>query len=205
MLCASFLGIFAASGVLCLRVDAFSPRPSFPRTSVAAATTRRGVLPSSAASSSPATDPPLPLNPLLDRIKPSKTVEVFSLVKQMEAEGDAVTSLCVGEPDFAPPPGVLDAAAAALQAGRTRYTAVTGTLELRTAIADDLRARKGVAYDPASEIVVGNGAKQVRHRPVRSNLCSSAPDAARVKRRLLGAVPSASTRACWRRAGRGTR
>lgn len=68
-----------------------------------------------------------PLNPLLSQIKPSKTVEVFSLVKQMEAEGETVTSLCVGEPDFAPPQCVLDAATAAMNGGQTRYTAVTGT------------------------------------------------------------------------------
>ncbi|EED87452.1 aspartate aminotransferase [Thalassiosira pseudonana CCMP1335] len=101
-----------------------------------------------------------PLNPLLSQIKPSKTVEVFSLVKQMEAEGETVTSLCVGEPDFAPPQCVLDAATKAMTNGQTRYTAVTGTLELRQAIADDLKSRKGIQYNPMTEIVVGNGAKQ---------------------------------------------
>ena len=101
-----------------------------------------------------------PLNPLLSQIKPSKTVEVFSLVKQMEAEGETVTSLCVGEPDFSPPSCVLDAATNAMQAGQTRYTAVTGTLDLRKAISNDLKNRKGVEYNPMNEIVVGNGAKQ---------------------------------------------
>lgn len=101
-----------------------------------------------------------PLNPLLSRIKPSKTVEIFSLVKQMQSEGIEVTSLCVGEPDFPPPPTVLAAAAAAMADGQTRYTAVTGTADLRSAIANDLSKRKGVSYDPMTEIVVGNGAKQ---------------------------------------------
>jgi len=81
-------------------------------------------------------------------------------VKQMEAEGETVTSLCVGEPDFAPPQCVLDAATKAMTNGQTRYTAVTGTLELRQAIADDLKSRKGIQYNPMTEIVVGNGAKQ---------------------------------------------
>lgn len=101
-----------------------------------------------------------PLNPLLSRIKPSKTVEIFSLVKQMESEGEVVTSLCVGEPDFDPPIEVMTAATQAMNAGQTRYTAVTGTLELRTAIANDLQKRRGVTYNPNTEIVVGNGAKQ---------------------------------------------
>lgn len=100
------------------------------------------------------------LNPILDTIQPSKTVEIFSLVKQMEADGIQVTSLCVGEPDFQPPTVVLDAAVKALRDGDTKYTAVTGTLALRQAIAQDLKRRKGVSYDPKTEIVVGNGAKQ---------------------------------------------
>lgn len=78
----------------------------------------------------------------------------------MEADGETVTSLCVGEPDFAPPQSVLDAATLAMQNGQTRYTAVTGTAELRNAIAKDLKDRKGVEYNPQTEIVVGNGAKQ---------------------------------------------
>jgi aspartate/methionine/tyrosine aminotransferase len=71
-----------------------------------------------------------------------------------------VTSLCVGEPDFLPPAAVLDAARQAIDDGDTRYTAVTGTAQLRRAIADDLKRRKGVIYNPDTEIVVSNGAKQ---------------------------------------------
>jgi len=78
----------------------------------------------------------------------------------MEAEGEIVTSLCVGEPDFPPPTCVLEAASQAMSAGQTRYTAVSGTIELRKAISDDLRVRKGISYNPVTEIVVGNGAKQ---------------------------------------------
>ena len=78
----------------------------------------------------------------------------------MEAEGEKVTSLCVGEPDFAPPRSVLDAATAAMMDGQTTYTAVTGTAELRKAIAKDLKERKNTDYNPLTEIVVGNGAKQ---------------------------------------------
>ena len=104
-------------------------------------------------------DSSIELNPIVASVKPSKTVEVFSLVKQMEADGETVTSLCVGEPDFLPPKVVLDAAVAAIGDGQTRYTAVTGTAELRTAIAADLKRRKGLDYNAQTEIVVGNGAK----------------------------------------------
>lgn len=97
------------------------------------------------------------INPIVASVKVSKTVEVFGLVKQMEAEGETVTSLCVGEPDFPPPKVVLEAAMAAISGGATRYTAVTGTAELRNAIANDLKRRKGLEYNPQTEIVVGNG------------------------------------------------
>jgi len=107
------------------------------------------------------------LNPLLDLIQPSQTVEIFSKVKEMRANGIDVTGgLCVGEPDFGPPTPVLDAAIAALQGGDTRYTAVTGTAELRRAIADDLQQRKGLTYKPLSEIVVANGAKQAVYQGI---------------------------------------
>jgi len=100
------------------------------------------------------------LNPLVSSVKPSATVEVFSLVKKMQSEGIEVTSLCVGEPDFPPPKAVLDAAISAIADNQTRYTAVTGTAALRNAIAHDLSTRKGITYDANTEIVVGNGAKQ---------------------------------------------
>lgn len=106
------------------------------------------------------------LNPIVASVKPSKTVEIFSLVKEMQAEGETVTSLCVGEPDFLPPKAVLDATIAAVLSGETRYTAVTGTADLRNAIAADLKKRKGVEYNPANEIVVGNGAKQCVYQGV---------------------------------------
>lgn len=78
----------------------------------------------------------------------------------MQADGISVTSLCVGEPDFPPPQAVLDAAVQAIHDKDTKYTAVTGTFELRQAISQDLQSRKNVYYDPLDEIVVGNGAKQ---------------------------------------------
>ena len=84
----------------------------------------------------------------------------------MQSEGIEVTSLCVGEPDFPPPQAVLDAATQAIVDTETRYTAVTGTADLRNAIAKDLKERKGIEYDANTEIVVGNGAKQCVYQGV---------------------------------------
>lgn len=78
----------------------------------------------------------------------------------MQSDGIDVTSLCVGEPDFPPPRSVLDSIVRGVENVDTRYTSVTGTIELRKAIARDLKVRRGATYDPNDEIVVSNGAKQ---------------------------------------------
>jgi aminotransferase len=71
-----------------------------------------------------------------------------------------VISLGVGEPDFTTPDVVVRAGVRSLEAGRTHYTSNLGTLELRKAIADNLERRYGVAYDPATEVVVTIGASE---------------------------------------------
>jgi bifunctional aspartate aminotransferase and glutamate/aspartate-prephenate aminotransferase len=70
-----------------------------------------------------------------------------------------VISLSVGQPDFPTPGPVCDAAKAAIDAGKTKYTPNTGTTSLRQAICNKLRVENGLDYAP-SEIVVTNGAKQ---------------------------------------------
>ena len=47
------------------------------------------------------------LSPLLGAVATSKTIEIHAMTKAMEARGEEVVSLCVGEPDFPPPPGAL--------------------------------------------------------------------------------------------------
>ena len=92
----------------------------------------------------------------------------------MKAAGETVVSLCVGEPDFAPQREILEAIGEAAMKGLTRYTEVTGTGELRSAIARDLKERKHVEYDPG-EIVVANGAKQAVYEALMA-LCGPGED-----------------------------
>ncbi|OQS05990.1 aspartate aminotransferase, partial [Thraustotheca clavata] len=103
---------------------------------------------------------PLRLNPLLGKLSQSKTVQIHGLTKQLEAEGKTVYSLCVGEPDFNPHQQVIDAARKGLADGYVKYTEVPGMIKLRRAISGYLERAKGVHYDPATEIIVSNGAKQ---------------------------------------------
>ena len=62
--------------------------------------------------------------------------------------------------DFPPPKAVLEAARDAISNAKTKYTAVTGIAELRQAISKDLETRKSISYNPNTEILIGNGAKQ---------------------------------------------
>mmetsp|Transcript_60411 Transcript_60411/g.136559 ORF Transcript_60411/g.136559 Transcript_60411/m.136559 type:complete len:464 (-) Transcript_60411:231-1622(-) len=107
----------------------------------------------------------LVLSPAATNIQPSKTIEVHALTQAMIARGEDVVSLCVGEPDFDPPQAILDATAQAAKDGLTRYTAVSGTVKLREAIAKHLDERKGTKY-AADEILVANGAKQAVYQAV---------------------------------------
>ena len=64
--------------------------------------------------------------------------------------------LAVGEPNFATPPHVVDAAGAAARAGKTGYVSNAGIPELRAALAEKIRARNGYDVGPDG-VVVSNG------------------------------------------------
>ncbi|ETW08998.1 hypothetical protein H310_01469 [Aphanomyces invadans] len=100
------------------------------------------------------------LNPLLNKLAPSKTNQIHGLTKQLEAQGETVYSLCVGEPDFNPHAAIITKAQQALADGFVKYTEVPGMIALRRGIARYLERSKGVKYDAASEILVSSGAKQ---------------------------------------------
>jgi aspartate/methionine/tyrosine aminotransferase len=63
-----------------------------------------------------------------------------------------------GEPDFDTPPHIVEAAVAALKAGRTRYPDNRGELRLREAVAAKLSRDNGATYDPATEVLITTGA-----------------------------------------------
>lgn len=94
------------------------------------------------------------LSRMLESIEPQLARRLFDKAKQY----DNVIDLTLGDPDFATPHNVKDAAIAAMQAGRTKYTANAGILPLRQAIAKDVQTRLGVGYDPEKEIICTIGA-----------------------------------------------
>lgn len=91
------------------------------------------------------------------RIEPFYVMEIVKEAARLQQAGHAIIHLSIGEPDFTAAAPVVDAAAAALAAGRLRYTHATGLEELKAAIAADYRQTFGVAVQP-ERIVVTAGA-----------------------------------------------
>jgi len=95
----------------------------------------------------------------LARISPSQTSAMTDRATKLRAEGHDIISLSVGEPDFATPPHVIEAAKAALDAGETRYTPVGGTARMKQAAS--LHFSRDLGIDaPTSQIMVSAGGKQ---------------------------------------------
>jgi len=91
--------------------------------------------------------------------------EVLSRAKALEAQGKKIIHLEIGEPDFDTPLFIREAARTALANGRTHYTPAAGILELRQAICEDVRRRRGVAVRPEN-VVVTPGAKPIIYFPI---------------------------------------
>ena len=100
------------------------------------------------------------LSATLDRIGASPTVAMSNRAAEMKAAGHDIIALAAGEPDFNTPDHIIEAAHAAARGGKTRYTAVDGIPELKTAIAEKFARENGLTYSPA-EISVGSGGKHV--------------------------------------------
>lgn len=89
----------------------------------------------------------------------SATLAMSQKSSELRASGVDVINLSVGEPDFATPDNIKEAAKRAIDENYTHYSPVPGYMSLRKAIADALARELNVVYDPA-QIVVSGGAKQ---------------------------------------------
>lgn len=103
---------------------------------------------------------PTNLSKKIGAIAESATLKVDAKAKALQAEGRPVISYAAGEPDFATPPHIVDAARAALDDPKNfRYTAAAGLPVLKQAVADKTARDSGWAIDP-SQVIVTNGGKQ---------------------------------------------
>ncbi len=98
---------------------------------------------------------------LTDRINvlsESTTIAITTLAQELRAQGKNVLSFSAGEPDFGTPRVIKDAAIAAIESDKTRYTAVDGVVELKQAIIDKLKRDNGLHYE-MNQVIANNGAK----------------------------------------------
>jgi aspartate/methionine/tyrosine aminotransferase len=93
-----------------------------------------------------------------DHLKPEGAYQVLARAQQMEAEGNEIIHLEIGQPDFETFSNVSLAGIRAIAAGRTRYTPPAGTPSLREIIAEDGGRQRGLQFQP-DEVVVSPGAK----------------------------------------------
>lgn len=100
------------------------------------------------------------LSEALGRIQPSATVAVTRKAADLKRAGRDVIALAAGEPDFDTPRHVRDAAIAAINAGKTRYTNVDGIPELKEAVAAKFRRDNGLDVT-AADCFVAAGGKQI--------------------------------------------
>jgi aminotransferase len=92
--------------------------------------------------------------------------DFFEIVQSM----NDVISLGIGEPDFATPWHIREAAIYALERGRTGYTSNLGLPRLRRSISDYIQKHFGIRYEPLSEILVSVGVSEAIDLALRALL-----------------------------------
>lgn len=105
----------------------------------------------------------------LQNITESATLRISNLASELKSQGKDIISFSLGEPDFATPGHIIEAAKASLDRGDTHYTSSPGIPELRKAIAEKLKKENAVDAQ-AGNIIVTPGAKQAIFEVVLSVL-----------------------------------
>lgn len=105
----------------------------------------------------------------LSRIKPSPTLAVTAKAAELKAAGKDIIGLGAGEPDFDTPDFVKNAAKTAMDQGKTKYTNVDGTNELKDAIIAKFKRDNDLTYT-REQISVGTGGKQVLYNVLMASV-----------------------------------
>src|SRR3954467_7679486 len=101
----------------------------------------------------------------MSRIGVESAFDVLVRARALEAEGREVIHLEIGEPDFATPAFIVEAAKAALDEGWTHYGPAQGLPELREAIAAEISATRGISVG-AEHVCVVPGGKPILFFPM---------------------------------------
>lgn len=100
------------------------------------------------------------LSKSLARVKASPTIAISAKAAEMKAAGQDVIALSAGEPDFDTPDNIKNAAKSAMDAGKTKYTAPDGIIELKRAVCEKFKRDNGLDYAP-DQVSISTGGKQV--------------------------------------------
>ena len=100
------------------------------------------------------------LSQKMTRLGTESAFRVLAQAQDLEAKGIDVIHLEIGEPDFATPENIANAAARAVEEGYTHYCDSQGMMQLRSAIARQIEESRGIAVDPDC-VVVTPGAKPI--------------------------------------------
>ncbi|KIG21630.1 aspartate aminotransferase, partial [Clostridium tetani] len=92
-------------------------------------------------------------------ISPSVTLAITAKANEMKKDGIDVVGFGAGEPDFNTPENIQNAAIKAMREGYTKYTPVSGVVELKDAIVNKFKKENNLIYK-SSQIIVSTGAKQ---------------------------------------------
>ncbi len=99
----------------------------------------------------------LHVNPAFSRIGEENAFAVLAKAAELQRQGRDIINLGIGQPDFSTPAHIVEAAIKALRDGQHGYTAATGILPLREAVAADLARRYGVEVSPDLVLIVPGG------------------------------------------------
>ncbi len=96
-------------------------------------------------------------------VEPFFVMQILARARALEAAGRDIVHMEIGEPDFVTPEPVMQAARAAIDAGKTHYTPATGLPELRVAIARHYATLHGLDVEPERIVVTpgSSGALQL--------------------------------------------
>lgn len=98
-----------------------------------------------------------PLTKAIQALGTESAFTVLARAQVLAAEGRDIINLGIGQPDFAPPPHVVEAAIKAMRDGHHGYTPANGIPALREAVVADLHRRRGIIIDPTRVLVVPGG------------------------------------------------
>ncbi|MEB3004103.1 MULTISPECIES: pyridoxal phosphate-dependent aminotransferase [unclassified Capnocytophaga] len=89
----------------------------------------------------------------------SATLAMAARARELKGQGKDIISLSLGEPDFAIPDFIKEAAIEAIHQNYSKYSPVDGYMELKEAICEKFKKDNHLTYTP-SQIIVSTGAKQ---------------------------------------------